>query len=145
MSNTLRFVIYGVAQPQGSTRGFVPKGWKRAVITSDNPQNKGWRQLVAEGASRALAESGVGLIDTPVHLSVAFYLPRPKSLPKRVAAHVKRPDLDKLLRSVGDALTRVVWADDAQLVKITGAKDYAPPHVPPHAVITVESIRLCVQ
>lgn len=143
MSNTLRFTVYGVAQPQGSARGFVPKGWKRAVITSDNPQNKGWRQLVAEGASRALAEQGAGLIETPVCLRVAFYLPRPKSLPKRVAAHVKRPDLDKLLRSVGDALTRVVWVDDAQLVKIEGAKEYAPPHVPPHVVVTVESIGLC--
>ncbi len=141
----MTFVVYGIAQPQGSTRAFVPKGWTRPIITSDNPQNKGWRQLVAEGASRALADQGGTLLETPVRLSVSFFLPRPKSLPKRVAAHVKRPDLDKLLRSVGDALTGVLWVDDAQLVRIEGAKEYAPPQRPPHVVITVEPLTVCTQ
>lgn len=30
------FTVLGTPQPQGSAKGFVPKGWTRAVITTDN-------------------------------------------------------------------------------------------------------------
>jgi hypothetical protein len=52
-----------------------------------------------------------------------------------VTAHVKAPDLDKLARSVFDALTRVVFHDDAQVVDLVATKRYAtvgePPRVEP--------------
>lgn len=134
----LSFVVWGVAQPKGSAKAFIPKGWNRAVVTSDNPKNKGWQQLVAEACGRARDEAGASLLDGPVRLRVAFYLPRPKSLPKRVEHHIKKPDLDKLVRSVGDALTGVMWNDDSQVVDLQVRKRYAPPDTAPHAVITVQ-------
>jgi Holliday junction resolvase RusA-like endonuclease len=140
---TLTFTVYGVAQPQGSTRAFVPRGWKRPIVTSDNPQNKGWRQLVAEGASRALFQRPAAereLQAGAVRLSVAFYLPRPKSLPKRIVAHLKKPDLDKLVRSCKDALTKVLWQDDSQVVAISATKAYALDGEPPRVTITVAPI-----
>lgn len=130
------FTVFGVAQPKGSTRAFVPKGWTRPIVTSDNPKNKGWQQLVAESASRELSGEG-GLIEGPVELRVAFFLPRPKSLSKSVTAHLKKPDLDKLVRAVKDALTKVVWQDDAQVVLISARKEYAAPSDSPRAVIEV--------
>ena len=68
--------------------------------------------------------SGTLLIG-PVVLSVSFYLARPKSLPKKVRQHAKRPDLDKLIRGATDALTGIVWKDDAQVVTILATKAYA--------------------
>lgn len=139
MSEPLTFTVHGVAQPKGSARAFVPKGWTRAVVTSSNPKNKGWQALVAEGASQALA-ARPWTCEGPVRLLVSFYLPRPKSLPKRVEAHTKKPDLDKLVRSVKDALTKVVWNDDAQVVQLKAEKHYAAPGLPPCAVIVVQPL-----
>src|SRR5512139_3205687 len=48
------FLVFGEAQPQGSARAFVPNGHSRPIITSDNPQLKSWRMLVAESANEAL-------------------------------------------------------------------------------------------
>jgi Holliday junction resolvase RusA-like endonuclease len=133
---SLSFTVFGVAQPKGSTRAFVPKGWTRPIVTSDNVKNKGWQQLVAEAASQALHGAGV-LFEGPLLLRVAFYLPRPKSLPKKVTAHIKKPDLDKLVRSCKDALTKVVWHDDAQVIRLDASKTYAAAGESPRAVITV--------
>ena len=135
---TLTFTVWGVAQPKGSAKAFVPKGWTRAVVVSDNPKNKGWQQLVAEAAGRARDAAGGALLEGPVRLRVAFYLPRPTSLPKRVTAHTKKPDLDKLVRSVKDGLTRVAWHDDAQVTQVKAIKAYAPAGTAPHAVIAIE-------
>ncbi len=40
----------------------------------------------------------------PLHVQIAFYLPRPKTLPKRVVLPTKKPDVDKLARFAVDAL-----------------------------------------
>lgn len=135
----LTFTVYGVAQPQGSSKAFVPKGWTRAIVTSANPKNKGWRQLVAEGASRAL-EGRRSALQGPVRLQVDFFLPRPKSLPKGVQQHTKRPDADKLVRSVCDALSKVAWQDDSQVIEIHAKKQYAAVGDIPHATISVSEI-----
>jgi len=137
----LVFTVYGQAQPQGSARAFVPKGHSHPVITHDNPNVKQWRLLVADAASDALAAlpaSERGLCPDGVRLTVAFYLPRPKSLPKRQTAHTKKPDLDKLVRAVCDALTKILFTDDAQVCELVSAKHYAAEGQPPRVDIRVE-------
>jgi Holliday junction resolvase RusA-like endonuclease len=136
----LTFRVWGVAQPKGSTKAFLPKGWTRPIITSANPKNKGWQQLVAEACGRARDEVGAELLTGPVRLLVAFYLPRPKSLPKRVVQHTRKPDLDKLLRSVKDGLKAVGWKDDSQVVDVIAIKRYADADTAPHAVITIQAV-----
>lgn len=139
---TLHFVAYGVAQPKGSARAFVPKGWKRPVVTSDNPKNKGWQQLVGDAASTAIAnEPTFRLIETAAALSVVFYLRRPKSIRNKTLQHTTKPDLDKLVRSVKDALSCVVWRDDALVVELTASKRYAAPGGIPRAEILVTNAR----
>ena len=135
------FTVWGVAQPKGSARAFVPKGWTRAVVTSDNPKNKGWQQLVAEAAGRARDTVGAALLTGPVKLTVTFFLPRPKSLPKRTLHHLKKPDLDKLVRSVKDGLSKVVWEDDSQVVMVVAGKCYAEEATSPRAEITVADVQ----
>lgn len=138
-SQVIRFTAFGVPQPKGSARAFVPKGWTRAVVTSANPKNKGWQQTVAEAAGRAMETSPWDLMQGPVMLTADFYLPRPKSLPKRVTAHIKKPDTDKLVRGLGDSLTHVVWADDSQVVEMHVRKHYAALNEPARVVVTVEA------
>lgn len=129
------FQVAGIAQPKGSTRAFVPKGWTRPVITNANPKSKGWQQLVAEQAQTVAKD---GLFMGPVVLTVTFHLPRPQSLPKRVLHHTKKPDLDKLVRNTKDALKGVLYGDDAQVVDLHARKTYAAVAAAPCAHITLE-------
>jgi hypothetical protein len=39
--------------------------------------------------------------------------------------HVVKPDLDKLVRAVGDALTGILYRDDAQIVSLNASKRFA--------------------
>lgn len=129
------FQVIGIAQPKGSTRAFLPKGWTRPIVTTDNPKSKGWQQLVAEQAQTIARD---GLLVGPVVLTVTFHLPRPQSLPKRVVHHTKKPDLDKLVRSTKDALKGVLYGDDAQVVDLHARKTYAAIAAAPCARITLE-------
>jgi len=141
---TFTLTVVGVAQTQGSTRAFMPKGWKRPIITNDNPKTKGWRQTIANCAALELqrAEHGGRFFAGPVELEVVFYLPRPKRLlTKRLApmdvAHTTKPDADKLARATKDALSKVIWNDDAQVTDLIARKRYCATGEHPRAVITV--------
>ncbi len=122
------FVVYGKPEPQGSARGFVLPGKggarPRAVITSDNPKNKGWRRDVGF-AALAARPAGFAPYAGPVCLSVTFHLPRPKALKGYRVLHRTRPDIDKLVRSVSDALSGILYDDDGQIQQIAASKYYA--------------------
>lgn len=134
----LNFIVHGIAQPKGSAKAFVPKGWTRPIVTSDNTKNKGWQQLVAEAASVAIGtQPAFQLIETSAILRVVFYLPRPKAIRDKTVPHTKKPDLDKLVRSVKDALSKVVWRDDALVIEIAARKRYASPGEAPRAEISI--------
>jgi crossover junction endodeoxyribonuclease RusA len=134
VTRSVTFTVVGIAQPKGSTKAFVPRGWTRPVVTSDNPRAKDWQHCVSMTAQSV---AGDGLFLGPVALRVSFALPRPASLPKRVVGHVRKPDVDKLLRAVGDALTGVLYRDDAQVVELHARKGYAEIGTAPQAEITV--------
>lgn len=120
----LTVTVYGVAAPQGSTRAFVPKGWRRPIITADNQRTKPWRQAIVEACLPVL--NGTPPLEGPVGVSVLFLLPRPKSAPRRVTEPAKLPDLDKLVRALLDGLTTAgAWRDDAQVVTIGASKAFA--------------------
>jgi Holliday junction resolvase RusA-like endonuclease len=95
-------------------------------IVSKSPDLKAWRKKVA-----GVVEGQVG---TPNHLGpvsvfAIFYLTKPKSV-KRDFVTVP-PDLDKLQRSIGDALsidTNYI-KDDAQIIEWHATKLYGNPGV----------------
>lgn len=117
----ISFWVSGKPQPQGSAKAFVVNG--RARITSANRNLNQWRDLVASQAQGIVPAPITG----PVELRLEFHLPRPATLPKKVLHHIKRPDLDKLVRAACDAITHVLIRDDAQVVILTAVKLYAPP------------------
>lgn len=129
----MRFTVYGKPQPAGSKRGFVnPKNGK-VIITDAAKGSRGWKQEVAQVAS---AEMGPRFRwDLPLELEVIFYLARPKShfdskgnVKAKAPAHpAVRPDATKLVRAVEDALTGIIWRDDALVVRQTVEKRYGHP------------------
>ena len=132
----MKFTVLGLPQPQGSARAFIPKGWTRAIITSANPKNKSWRQEVSGAALRAMKGAQPVGPKVPVRLMVAFYFARPKSV-KALAEKTTAPDLDKLIRSTGDALSGICYHDDSQITELFATKAYGNP---PRVEVTVTEV-----
>ena len=118
-------------------KAFMPRGGRFPVVTADNKKTKPWRQAIID----ACLASDFAMAEGPVSLEVAFYLPRPKSAPKSVQQPAKKPDLDKLVRAVCDALTAAgVWRDDSQVVRLTATKTFAGEGFAPCACIEVDEL-----
>lgn len=61
----------------------------------------------------------------PVSVNATFVFVRPKSVSERRRPYnTVKPDIDKLLRAVLDALTGVAYRDDAQVVSVSARKLY---------------------
>lgn len=137
------FAVYGTPAPQGSKTARVVRG--RAVMRESSAKVKPWRALVVSAATDALDALDPWVpLDGPLVASVVFTMPKPKGAPKtRRTWPAVTPDLDKLLRSTGDALTEAgVWADDARVVEYVRAAKVYPNEDPdalrsPGAVIRV--------
>lgn len=109
--------VPGSPAPQGSKRHVG-----RGVLIESSAAVGPWRQRVALAAHHA----GLRPVAGPVRIDLEFVLPRPKSTPKRsTPPAIKRPDLDKLARSILDALTGIVYHDDAQVVGLYATKRLA--------------------
>jgi Holliday junction resolvase RusA-like endonuclease len=117
----LFFTAYGTPRPQGSKR-HVGNG--RLIEASDV---KPWRATITNAIFKAWMETGDERVFLePVVVRATFFLPRPKTV-KRPLPSVA-PDLDKLCRALGDALSVDSHAvqDDALIVKWEASKVYAP-------------------
>jgi Holliday junction resolvase RusA-like endonuclease len=131
------FKAYGLAKPGGSKRGFVNRKTGAVIITDTSGKpGKDWRAVVATAGAEAQGDRP--LLRGPLDVTIAFTVPRPKghfrtgknsdlvrdAVPRFPEG---RPDVLKLARAVEDALTGVVWQDDAQIVTEWLSKRYGEP------------------
>lgn len=129
----IRLDVLGDPAPQGS------KKLVRGRLIEASKKLKPWRRAI-EIACQPHAEENIYL--GPVLLEVDFFLPRPPSIKisKRVYPTVP-PDLDKLVRAVGDGIGQsgFIWGDDSQVVEIIARKFYADDR-PSGAIITITAV-----
>ena len=127
--NRLQFSVNMRAEPQGSSKAFVIPGTNRAIVTSANTKMKTFRSEVTRMAMATLADMNCNEPmlgkHVPATISVIFYFTKPDSISKGRVHPVVKPDIDKLLRAVLDALTGVAFKDDAQVVETQTAKRYS--------------------
>ena len=138
MSDVAEMTVIGLPIPQGSLRALVTPQGKVNTPQGDQRLARYRADIRTEGA-KAMRDRRLTLMAWAVSVQVTFVLPRPQShfLPvnsRRDAAELRpgapvypmgMPDLDKLCRSVLDALTGIVFADDAQVISLYAAKVYA--------------------
>lgn len=129
----ISFFVPGAPAPQGSKR-HVGHG----ILVESSKQVKPWRSDVKTAAWVTMSNSGLTPFDGPVTASLEFVMPRPKSAPKRTTPPaVKRPDIDKLIRAVLDAVKDVVWLDDSQVTVLHSRKRLAEIGETPGLYMTV--------
>lgn len=123
----ISFFVPGIPAPQGSKK-HVGNG---LMIESSKALGP-WRAKVALEARGRVKQP----ISGPIRLDLRFVMPRPKShygtgrnadQLKHAAPryHTQKPDLDKLVRAIGDALTGVIYRDDSQIVAGEYVKSWA--------------------
>jgi Holliday junction resolvase RusA-like endonuclease len=129
----IAFFVPGIPRPGGSKRAFFKAGMKRPIITDDAKGNREWKAAVADFAARAHTSAP---LEGPLRLEIVFQVLRPKGHfgSGKNASRLKasapayptvKPDVTKLVRSTEDALTGILWRDDAQVVEQVASKVYA--------------------
>ena len=120
----INFVALGLPSPGGSKSAFRnPRTGRIVVVDAGGKKTRTWRNTVAHAARAAMR--GGELMQPPLCLVIEFRMPRPKSHFKSNGEikqdapwfPIVRPDLTKLLRSTEDAMTGIVYHDDAQIVQ----------------------------
>ena len=126
-SAAIEFTIPGAAAPQGSKRA-IRLRTGRTVLVESSARVKPFRAVAALAATEAWRRPPTA---DAVGLEVAFRFVRPKSHHKadgslRDGAPLTpgKPDIDKLLRALLDALTGVIYVDDLQVACIWATKEY---------------------
>jgi len=130
---TLKFRVDGVPQPQGSMSGHVRDGH---VVMHHKPELLNWRRVVNAVAAATARREGISLpLDGPLIVKYVFHRAKPKTV--KAATPDTKPDLDKYVRAVNDALAPrkgqgvSVIAEDSRIVAINARKRWAdgPPGV----------------
>jgi Holliday junction resolvase RusA-like endonuclease len=129
----LEFTVYGRPVPQGSKRVFG------GHVVESNKNLKPWRQDVVSAAQIAAEDAGITApICLPVAVDVSFCFARPRShygtgrnadvikASSPGQHHTQKPDGDKLLRALFDALTVAgVVRDDSYIAHCHWTKWWA--------------------
>lgn len=119
----IKFVIHTTPTGKGRPRVVIAKGKPHAFTP--------FRTMVAEQEIKMAVYQRYKELPfspgTPLSLSVVFYLARPKSLPKKVAEHTKKPDIDNLLKTLMDGLSGYLFHSDAEVVQVIASKRYGIP------------------
>lgn len=129
----LTFHVPGVAVPKGSRSTF--RG--RSVESSKRwPEWKERVQLHAiEARGKAAIQGRTKRFLDAITITVTFMLPKPQR-PKH-ERHITRPDLDKLVRGINDALTGILWEDDSQVTVIMAVKRYVMEDETPGVLVRI--------
>lgn len=120
--NSIHIFIHGQPSPQGSKTGFRRRDGSVGVRPATKTERP-WRQLVVDMLSR---EWRGPPMEGGLELTLTFALLRPKSVSfKKRPTPSTRPDIDKLLRAVMDALKLAgAIREDGQIVSVQMLKEY---------------------
>lgn len=125
----ITFDVIGIPEPQGSMKSLGSRQGRTILTHSNASKLKPWRQELATAALTARTDPWD--LDATIAISLTFRFPRPAShfnrkglKPSAPTNKITKPDLDKLIRSCGDAWAGILYRGDQQIVSITAAKRY---------------------
>ena len=132
--NSIYFHVDGKPMGQPRPRAFARKMGNAFVArVYEGGSAEGWKSEIALAAREFIPKEKIA---GPIHLTLHFFIPRPKShygtgknakvlKPSAPMYHTSKPDADNLTKAACDALTRIgMWEDDDQVVVWDGRKVY---------------------
>lgn len=131
--NYIEIIIEGTPTPWAAHQGYGKRSY--------NPRSKQKAHAISQIRNQF---SGFPL-EGAVSIEVKFFLPIPKAYTKKkrhlielgVESHIKKPDVDNMLKFLGDCLKTIVFLDDAQVTEIVAQKVYSD-H--PRTVVTIKPV-----
>lgn len=139
--------VFGIPRPGGSkTPGLRKNG--SLFVRPASKHTSSWMAAVKDAAAKQYTGP---VLSTALQAAYEFRFPRPKRHFKggriggvvKVDApiwHTSKPDLTKIIRSTEDALTGIVWKDDAQVSSRRDRKRYCLSNEQPGVTITILEI-----
>lgn len=128
LNSIIEFIVPG--NPVGKGR---PKFARRGkfVQTYTPEKTVSYENLIKLKAEQAM--QGMDLIAGPVKLGLNISVSIPASWSKKkkaaaVAGEIKpttKPDIDNIVKAVGDAMNNIVFKDDSQIFEVSARKAYA--------------------
>lgn len=141
--NPITIHIPGDPEPGGSKTAFALRNRAGAIVTRPsgapiinmtdaNPKAAKWKKTCATCARQAYRGEP---LDEPLRVEFVFTIERPKSVKPSARPHpTVKPDCTKLIRPIEDALTGIIWRDDALIIEQSARKVYG---FPPCATVIV--------
>jgi len=114
----MKLIVYG--EP-------IAKGRPKAAMRGKFPvfyTPKRTREAEDDFVAHTIRERPVKPLEGPVRLSIGFFKVKPKSYSKKIIFWTKQPDIDNLVKLVLDAMNKVFFVDDAQVVELNCFKRY---------------------
>lgn len=144
--------VFGIPRPGGGKIGGFNHKTGKGFVRPDNPRTAPWRADVVQAA---VAQYDGPLLEGPIKMDYLFLFPRPKNhfrsgkfsdhlkntAPKY---HTQKPDLTKVIRSTEDALTGIVWHDDALVCVRSEEKRYCNGDEKPGVYMRIEALGVCL-
>jgi Holliday junction resolvase RusA-like endonuclease len=143
--------VLGEPAPKGSMRAMLVRG-RAIMIPGGSRENekalKAWAKAIRDRVGPALGDPVAPLYsEQPLELGLVFRLVRPKGhwgtgrnsdkLKPAAPLHPSvKPDIDKLARSTLDALTGLLYDDDARIAVLTVVKQWVQTSAQQGVVIT---------
>lgn len=120
----LDFTVNLKVEPQGSKKAIPHKATGRIILIDvKSPELKAFRNALGMVARSQVGEIPWAGVHVPVRVQIDCFFVKPESVKNRRFPSVK-PDADKAARSCLDAMTGIVYADDAQVVVLIVTKNY---------------------
>jgi len=123
----IKLVIPGVPIPKARPR-FARRGKFVQTYNCQEKEERYFRDICRlQTAHEPISK------DISIHLNCRFYMPIPESWTKKKHAelksvgisHIKKPDVDNMIKFVKDCLNGLVWHDDSQVTSLSAEKEYS--------------------
>ena len=109
----IEIYILGDPVPQGRPR-FARRG--NFTMVYDPPKSKAWKKDII----RQVNVKGITPLQGPLSIQLSFHIKRPKKPTNPYPVG----DVDNYVKGVKDALNKLAYKDDAQIVFLTASKEY---------------------
>lgn len=135
--SVMEFYVEGDPATKGSWRA-IRRRDGGTFMKPDNDREQSWAEHVAWAANQAMRAEQYH-VSGPLRVELFFRMQRPR---RSGYSYPPRGDIDKLVRSVLDALTGIAYADDKQVVQVLAEKAWTETQAdPPGVLVRVSAVR----